>query len=380
VVEHRVAIAGRDLVRAAASLVLAPAALAPAVSDPAYRVLVGDDDSAVLLRRQWTAEGVAEAVLLAAAGMGPDTPAVLAAAAAWGCAQVRDRPGGRGALTLETPQADASVVDRFLHLAAVAATRVETAVAMARGSGEDRLKPDGSLSIAADEAAHHAAVEVLSAVGVPVLSEERDDPEIAEDEPWIVVDPLDGTGNFAAGLPPWAFSAALIQAGRPIAGLVVDLSSGRRWWGAAGRGGLRDGVPVRPKQGSTFVLPSAPSGGSVTVPPMAARVRVTGCTAVEMCLVADGSAAAWHDIDRGGTHVHDAAGALAVLEAAGGVAVTPTGERVVLKPDTVARVRLIAAPSEEDAAKLLAALGRMTGSTSSLVRRLTSRSRRTQNP
>jgi 3'(2'), 5'-bisphosphate nucleotidase len=380
VAEHRVAIAGVDLVRAAASLSLAPAALAPAVSDPAYRVLVGDDDSAVLLRRQWTAEGVAEAVLLAAAGIGPDSPAVLAAAATWGCARVRDRPGGRGELPIEGPPADAPVVDRFLHLAAVAATRVETAVAMARGSGEDRLKADGSLSIAADDAAHDAAVGVLGALGVPLLSEERTDPGVADDEPWIVVDPLDGTGNFAAGLPPWAFSAALVRAGRPIAGLVVDLSSGRRWWGAAGRGGLRDGVPVRPRAGGTFVLPSAPSGGSVAVPPIAARVRVTGCTAVELCLVADGSAAAWHDVDRGGTHVHDAAGALAVLEAAGGIAVTPAGEQVVLQPDTEARIRLVAAPSPEDAAKLLAALGRVTGSTSSLVRRLTTRARRTRSP
>jgi 3'(2'), 5'-bisphosphate nucleotidase len=248
------------------------------------------------------------------------------------------------------------LVERFLHLAGLAATRVETAVAMARGIGVDRVKADGSLSIAADHAAHEAAVDVLNAVGVPLLSEERADPLVAEDEPWIVLDPLDGTGNFAAGLPPWAFSAALVRAGRPIAGLVVDLSSGRRWWGAAGLGGLRDGVPVRPRPGGTFVLPSAPSGSSVIVPPIAQRVRVTGCTAVELCLVADGSAAAWHDIDRSGTHVHDAAGGLAVLEASGGVAVTPDGEPVVLRPDTAARIRLVAAPSAEEAAALLTSI------------------------
>ena len=47
--DHRVATGGPDLVRAAASLALAPGALAPAISDPAYRVLVGSladhDDS-----------------------------------------------------------------------------------------------------------------------------------------------------------------------------------------------------------------------------------------------------------------------------------------------------------------------------------------------
>jgi 3'(2'), 5'-bisphosphate nucleotidase len=256
------------------------------------------------------------------------------------------------------PEDTAPLIHRFLHLAALAATRVETAVAMARGNGIDTVKPDGSLSIAADEAAHAAAVQVLHVLDVPLLSEERTDPAVVDGEPWIVLDPLDGTGNFAAGLPPWAFSAALVRAGRPIAGVVTDLSSGRRWWGAAGVGGLRDGVPVHPRPGSTVVLPSAPSGGRVAVPPTARRVRVTGCTAVELCLVADGSAAAWHDVDRTGTHVHDVAGGLAVLLAAGGVALTPDGEPLRLPPDTGARIRLVAAPSADDAAGLLAALGR----------------------
>jgi 3'(2'), 5'-bisphosphate nucleotidase len=262
-------------------------------------VLVGDD-SAVLLRRQWTAEGVVEAVLLAAAGIGPDTPAVLATAATWGCDRVRDRPGGRGVVVVPVPGDDAPLVDRFLHLAALAATRVETAVALARGTGEERVKLDGSPSVAADEAAHVAASGTLGALGVPVLSEERTDRRVRDDEPWVVLDPLDGTGNFRAGLPPWAFSAGLVQAGRPVAGLVVDLSSGRRWW-------------------------------------------------------ADGRAA-WHDLDRSGTHAHDVAGALAVLLAAGGVALTPDGEPLVLRPDTERRIRLVAAPSEAAARELLAAL------------------------
>ena len=353
--EPRAATGGAELVRAAESLALAPAALAPAVSDPAYRVLVGDDDSAVLLRRQWTAEGVVEAVLLAAAGIGPDTPAVLATAATWGCDRVRDRPGGRGVVVVPVPGDDAPLVDRFLHLAALAATRVETAVALARGTGEERVKLDGSPSVAADEAAHVAASGTLGALGVPVLSEERTDRRVRDDEPWVVLDPLDGTGNFRAGLPPWAFSAGLVQAGRPVAGLVVDLSSGRRWW-ADGRAAWRDGLPVRPRPGGTVVLPSAPAGGVVTVPATAHRVRVTGCTAVELCLVADGAAAAWHDLDRSGTHAHDVAGALAVLLAAGGVALTPDGEPLVLRPDTERRIRLVAAPSEAAARELLAAL------------------------
>jgi 3'(2'), 5'-bisphosphate nucleotidase len=91
------------------------------------------------------------------------------------------------------------------------------------------------------------------------------------------------------------------------------------------------------------------------VPASARRVRVTGCTAVELCLVADGSAAAWHDLDRGGTHVHDVAGGLALLAAAGGVALTDDGEPVRLDPDTETLIRFVAAADRQTAEELLAA-------------------------
>jgi 3'(2'), 5'-bisphosphate nucleotidase len=89
------------------------------------------------------------------------------------------------------------------------------------------------------------------------------------------------------------------------------------------------------------------------VPADKRRVRVTGCTAVDLCLVADGSAAAWHDLDRPGTHVHDVAGGLAVLIAAGGVALASDGSPLQLRPDTEGLIRLVAAVDEETAGELL---------------------------
>jgi 3'(2'), 5'-bisphosphate nucleotidase len=274
---------------------------------------------------------------------------------AWGCDQICHASTGR-AFPVPALHDDATLIDRFRLLAARAATRVEVAVALARDAGGDRHKDDGSPTIDADEAAHAAAVEVLADLGVPLLSEERPDADVADDRPWVVLDPLDGTGNFSAGLPPWAFSAALISGGRAVAGLVVDLSSGRRWEGAEGAGARRDGVPIAPRQGSTVVVPSAPGGGSVAVPGTARRVRITGCTAIDLCLVADGSAAAWHDVDRSGSHVHDVAGGLAVLLAAGGAALTPDGRPLLLTPDTSGRLHLVAATTDRAARDLLAAL------------------------
>jgi 3'(2'), 5'-bisphosphate nucleotidase len=337
----RVATGSSEVQAAARALDVAPAALATSLVDPGLRLLVDKRGSVALLRREWAADGRAEAVLVLRRGARITQPAVLAAAAAWGCERVRD--GVRDdVLPVPVPPGDAPLADRFLHLAALAATRVEVAVALARDTGQDTTKADGSPSLGADEAAHLAAAHALRPLGVAVLSEERADREVPPGAPWVVLDPLDGTGNFRAGLPPWAFSAALVQDGRPVAGLVVDLSSGRRWAGAVGRGTTRDGVPVGPRAGATVVVPTAPPGGVVVVPPGMRRVRVTGCTAIDLCLVADGSAGAWQNLDRSGTHVHDVAGSLALLAAAGGVALAPDGEPLVLRPDTGTLIRFVA--------------------------------------
>ncbi|MGK5112868.1 inositol monophosphatase family protein [Geodermatophilus sp. CPCC 205506] len=352
----RVATRADEVRSAAESLGVAPAALATTLVDPARRLLVDDRGSVALLRREWGEDGAAEAVLVRRTGARITQPRVLAVAAGWGCERVRDRVRD-DVLPVPLPPVEAPLADRFLHLAALAATRVEVAAALARDAGTDRVKDDGSPSLAADEAAHAAAAEVLAPLGVPLLSEERRDRPVADDAPWIVLDPLDGTGNFRAGLPPWAFSAALVRGGRAVAGIVADLSSGRRWEGALGAGARRDGVPVRPRTGGTVVVPTAPPGGSVPVPAAARRIRVTGCTAVDLCLVADGSAAAWHDLDRSGTHVHDVAGGLAVLAAAGGVALAPDGGPLLLRPDTETLIRLVAAADVRTARELLVAAG-----------------------
>ncbi len=350
----RVAASGEDLRTAAELLGVSPAALAPELLDPGARLLVGDG-AAAHLRRRWTDQGTTEAVVLHRSTHVTGRAGLLAAAAAWGCSQVRDTGTGR-VVEVAPPPPDAPLGERFAHLAALAATRVEVAVALARDSGGDTRKADGSWSLAADEAAHAAAAECMAPLGVPVLSEERADLTVPDDEPWVVLDPLDGTGNFRAGLPPWAFSAGLVHRGRAVAGLVADLSSGRRWAGAADAGAHRDGVPARVRPGSTVVAPTAPSGRGVLVPTTASRVRVTGCTAVDVCLVADGSAGAWHNLDRGGTHVHDVAGGLAVLAAAGGVALTPDGAPLRLQPDTEMLIRFAAAATEEAARELTAAV------------------------
>lgn len=257
--------------------------------------------------------------------------------------------------TFELAEVRGTISDRFVALAAVAANAALLAANRTTGMGRTTTKDDGSPSAAADGEADRASQRILAGLGVPMLSEERTDIGVEDPSgPWLVVDPIDGTGNYRAGLPPWAFAAGLVAGGRPVAGYVMDLSSGRRWWGTVGVGAFRDGMPVTTAPGATLMVPTPPPGGTVEVPEGFRRLRITGCTAVDLCLVADGSAGAWHDLDRDGTHVHDVAGALAVLVAAGGVVLDPDGQPLVLLPDTEGLIRFVAAADHDTAAGLLA--------------------------
>ncbi len=141
-----VAVTGSQVRGAAAALGLSPAALATALVDPSLRLLVGEG-AAALLRREWTPEGGAEAVLVHRRGIGTDAPAVLATAAGWGCDTVR---AGDVVRRVPAPPDGAPLDERFRHLAARAATRVEVAVALARDAGQDTTKADGSPSLGAD--------------------------------------------------------------------------------------------------------------------------------------------------------------------------------------------------------------------------------------
>ncbi|MEV4841838.1 inositol monophosphatase family protein [Micromonospora matsumotoense] len=60
-----------------------------------------------------------------------------------------------------------------------------------------------------------------------------------------VVDPVDGTGNFAAGRRPFALMVALLSGGEPAASWVFDPLAGTMAVARAGDGTRLDGRPVR---------------------------------------------------------------------------------------------------------------------------------------
>ena len=60
---------------------------------------------------------------------------------------------------------------------------------------------------------------------------------------WL--DPIDGTKQYARGLPIWATLIALEREGEIVAGVVSAPALGHRWWSSRGGGAFLDGSPIR---------------------------------------------------------------------------------------------------------------------------------------
>ncbi len=77
-----------------------------------------------------------------------------------------------------------------------------------------------------------------------ILTEETDTQRTGAKWLWIV-DPLDGTVNFAHGYPCFSVSIAALAAGEPVAGTVYDPLRRERFTAARGQGAYLNGFPIR---------------------------------------------------------------------------------------------------------------------------------------
>jgi histidinol phosphatase-like enzyme (inositol monophosphatase family) len=108
------------------------------------------------------------------------------------------------------------------------------------------VKPDRSFVTALDARIERRMREIL-ADGFPehgVIGEEEG-PENPKAEHVWVLDPIDGTAAFIAGMPIYGTLIALMQAGEPILGIIDHPITGERWLGVKGRQTLYNGEPCR---------------------------------------------------------------------------------------------------------------------------------------
>jgi len=122
---------------------------------------------------------------------------------------------------------------------------LDAAVAAAEAAGDLIRRRFGSVLTVRDKGVADIVTEVdqaserlirrrLARTGLPVLGEEEGGGEGAE-RLWIV-DPLDGTVNFAHGYPVFSVSIALVDKGRPLVAVVHDPTRRETFRAERGRG------------------------------------------------------------------------------------------------------------------------------------------------
>jgi len=210
-------------------------------------------------------------------------------------------------------------------------------------------KVDASPVTAADEEAERILADGLRALTptVPVVAEEErangTSPEpAAVGELFWLVDPLDGTKEFIKKNGEFTINVGLIQAGRPLLGVVAAPAIDALWLGAAGHGAsLRTAGEAR-----SITARRVPAGGPVAMvsrshgtPDEEAFLEAEGTadrraagSSLKFCRIAEGVADLYPRFGR--TMEWDTAAAHAVLAAAGGVVTTRDGRPLAYgKPD-----------------------------------------------
>lgn len=215
-------------------------------------------------------------------------------------------------------------------------------------------KPDGSLVTSADHALDARLRRVLGELfpGIPVLSEEQGRAEqqavLAGAERFWLMDPLDGTTNFASGMPFFAISLALVGKNGVYFGATYDPVRDELFSAVHGGGLLLNGhaLPPQPRQPEDLAQCTALVDCKRLAPPLATALVVSppyrsqrnlGACALEWAWLAAGRADLYL---HGGQALWDSAAGTVMLAEVGGaltdLAGGPVFRRSLEKPSAVA--------------------------------------------
>lgn len=220
--------------------------------------------------------------------------------------------------------------DGWLELLRRTADSVEAALAPFDRWRDGGERPD---QYVLDQVADAAALEVLDAAGVGVLSEESGLRAGSGGET-VIVDPVDGSTNASRRIPHYCISLCVVDSSiggaeprldgtavtpavglGPVAGLVRHLVTGEEFTATAGGGAHLDGVPISPSgrtSGERAVIGvSGRPGADLPV----WQVRVLGSAALDLCAVACGRLDAYLDLNSNHGVWDYAAGVLICSEA-----------------------------------------------------------------
>jgi 3'(2'), 5'-bisphosphate nucleotidase len=232
----------------------------------------------------------------------------------------------------------------LLELAARLAREAGEAIEGVRRAGfAVERKGDASPVTAADHLSEGIITEGLRAAfpDIPVIAEEAmaSGAAPAEVPPrfWLV-DPLDGTKEFARGLPEYAVCIALVEQGLPVLGVLGAPAERALYGGIVGRGawvereGTRRPIAARRPPPAGLVMMASRShrqdtGEAGFRPPVPVVETIAMGSALKYARIAEGLADVSPRLD-GRTMEWDTAAAQAVLEAAGGRFLDRAGARL----------------------------------------------------
>jgi myo-inositol-1(or 4)-monophosphatase len=160
-----------------------------------------------------------------------------------------------------------------------------------------------------------------------ILAEEGGSTAGTADARWII-DPLDGTTNYAHNFPAFAVSIALERAGEVVAGVVYDPTRDELFAGERGRGATCNGTPLAVSTtddlGRALLATGFPYDRDAVPAALelwgrfvlrAQGVRRAGSAALDACYVAAGRLDAYYER---GIQAWDVAAAALLVEEAGG--------------------------------------------------------------
>src|SRR6478672_9231771 len=218
----------------------------------------------------------------------------------------------------------------------------EAAIPFVSGHGADSAvqKKGNDFATEVDLAIERQVVEALvSRTGIEVHGEEFGGADIDSPLVWVL-DPIDGTINYAAGLPTAAILLALVRDGEPVAGLTWLPFTDQRFTAVIGKPLYANGVAQPQLQQatlagsvvatSTFDIDSRgrfPGRYRIAILERlsreCSRMRMHGAIGLDMAYTAAGILGAALNF---GGHVWDHAAGVALVRAAGGIVTDLAGE------------------------------------------------------
>ena len=137
--------------------------------------------------------------------------------------------------------------------AALAASEVIKKYSLGKNNLNVRHKGLHDIVTEADVASEQCIIDVIKAhfPNDQILAEESaSDNGLTDQRTWII-DPIDGTTNFAHGFPVFCVSIALYEKKEPKIGVVLEVNSDELFWAEKGQGAWLNGNQLRVSKAQT---------------------------------------------------------------------------------------------------------------------------------